>query len=1306
MKFTRALCTLLSVCAGISAAVAAVPDRLTGPLERKGTFALPGHTRPWALPANDLGPLESTKVIPSMAIAIQPTPAQKTELDQFLRDLQDKSSPNYHKFLTPAQYADRFGASQADLAKIKTWLEGYGLTVDAIGNGRVFVKFHGTAAQVNSAFQTQLRKYKVNGETHFANASAPMLPAALAGMVQSVRGLHDLRMRPMAKVLSKPALSSGNFNSLAPGDLATIYNFAPLLAQGINGTGQTIAVIGATDLSSTGSPTNILTDVATYRSTFGLPATTIQQVVYPPCQLATCSVGVDTGAQGEAALDMEVVSAVAPNATIVYVADVDPEEAVSYAIDNAVAPIITMSYADGYYTSYTGTTPCDAASLAADALFQQGMAQFGNALGITWINAAGDSGAAGCDLTSAAAAGGGLSVSLPAAVPEVTAVGGTMFKEGAVSYWTSSNASNGGSAKSYIPEIAWNETVINRGLLATGGGVSVVFPKPWWQTGAGVPNDSARDVPDIAFAAAANHDPYAFVYGGKQQYVGGTSAAAPLFAGMLALLNQYAGNTNGAGNVNPALYQLAQTAPSVFHDVVVGDNVVPCTAGSPDCVNGYMGYSAGAGYDLTTGLGSIDANQLLTNWGARAGSLATTTAITSGLNTANPALSLSSNLLLTATVKAASGTATPTGTVTFRVGTGNNDGDNWLFLGTATLSGSGGVATATFNFYPNQTVNYYNSGIPIVAFYSGDANFRASGSSLNIPLQNAPTKNSAIAPQVFPSPVSPSKPDADGYKYFFQVGLYELNGNSTTITDFKIDGVSYALQIPALFGGTTVPALGALVGNIRWNPPTAPYTTVIEVSGKDASGATWVQQTPLLITARTLAGAITLLSEPQYGVYRNTANASCQWSETLQLFETGGREVSLVAFAGGSTDYSSLIQQQFGTLRLAPYGSATTNICWSSNPGQVQWEVDAVDDLNNFVYTTTTQSYGSSPRTTSTFNVSQSSVTLSVPNSGQSASSTINISLGKSTVGWVANVYPFNKTTQWLTTYPQSGTGSGTLTLIANAAGFAPGVYYAKLVIAGVPDTSNQNNPIVPLPGYYSIPVVMQVGQTGSVSISGVTNSASYAQAYAPGELVAVFGNNLANASLSASNIPLPTSLAGVSATVNGVPAPLWFVSPGQVNLQVPYETGAGTAVIGINNNGSVGFTTVQISPTAPGIFSYNGLLNPDSTAKTGTAAYLFVTGDGDLAPCQSTATCAAVIATGASPAYGTPLSSLPTPNATLTVTVGGVNAPVLFAGITPGSVGITQVNFQLPAGMTGMQPVVVTVNGVASAPVNINITN
>lgn len=1281
MKSTRALCILLSL-AGISAAFAATPDRLAGPLERRSTLALRGHQRPWALPKNEVGALPATQVVPGMTLAIQPTDAQKADLQQFLHELQDKSSPNYHKFLTPEQFADRFGASSNDLAKVKVWLESFGLTVDAVGRGRTFVKFHGTAGQVNSAFQTELRNYNVEGKTLFANASAPRIPAQLFGMVQAIRGLHSLRMQPLARRQARPEATRGNTHTLAPGDLATIYNFAPLQAQGINGTGQTIAVVGATDLSSTGSTTNILPDLASYRSTYGLPVTTVQQILFGP------DPGADSNAQFEAALDLQVASAVAPNATLIYVNDLDTEDGISQAIDNVVAPIITSSYADA---NFGAANPCNAADIAVDALYQQAMAQYANALGITWINAAGDSGAAGCDASDSTSASMGRSVSLPAAVPEVTAIGGTTFREGGTSYWNSTNGANGGSAKSYIPEIAWNETAVNKGLFGTGGGASVIFAKPFWQTGPGVPNDGARDVPDISFSAALYNDPYEVCFEGCGNYVaGGTSAGAPLFAGMVALLNQYAGLTNGAGNVNPALYQLAQTSPSVFHDVTLGDNVVPCAAGSPDCVNGYFGYSAGVGYDLATGLGSIDANQLLTNWGANVSAVSTSTTISAGTGT----VSLSSNLLLTVTVKAATGTATPTGTVTFRVGSNNNDGDYWLYLGTATLSGSGGTATATFNFYPNQTVNYYNGGIPVTAVYSGDANFRASGTTVTVGLQNPPAKNSAVVPFVSPQAVSPVTPDADGYKYFFQIYLGEVNGNSTTVTDLKIDGVSFASQLLSIFGGTTVPAGGQLVGNIRWNPPTAPYSTVIEVSGKDASGATWTQQTPLIVTARQLAGNLYLTSDPTT-VYGNSSNSSCPWSEQLQIYETGGREVYLQNLFAGNSDVSSQIQQLFGTMRVAPLGSASAKICWNSNPGSIQWELFGADDLNNPVFAFFTSTYGATLRNPASFSVSPSQVTLSIPSSGQSASSAINISLGNSSISWHAYIYPYNKTTQWLTAYPQSGTGSGALTLIANGAGFAPGVYYAKLVISADGTSSH------PQPGFYSIPVVMQIGQTGSVSISGVTNAASYAQGYAPGALVAVFGSNLAGSSASAASIPLPTSLAGVSATVNGVPAPLWFISPGQINLQIPYETGAGTAVIGINNNGSVGYTTIQMSPAVPGIFSANGLLNPDSTAKVGTAAYLFLTGDGDVTP---------ALATGASPSLGTPISSLPSPffavNNSLTVTVGGINAPVLFAGVTPGSVGVTQVNFQLPSGLTGTQPVVVTVNGVSSSPVNINITN
>ena len=285
-----------------------------------------------------------------------------------------------------------------------------------------------------------------------------------------------------------------------------------------------------------------------------------------------------------------------------------------------------------------------------------------NSLGITWVAATGDTGAAGCDAVGPLASLG-LAVYFPASIPEVTAVGGTEFNEGegAGIFWNATNDAAGGSAQSYIPEIAWNDTTFIGFLASTGGGASKLYPKPPWQTGPGVPNDNARDLPDVSMVAATQHDPYNVLAGGQWILTSGTSAATPVMAGIVALLNQYlaqngsSGGVNqpaiadaspaaGAGNINPALYKLAQSTPSMFHDIVSGNNIVPCEAESPNCVNGQLGYSAGPGFDLVTGLGSVDAYNLVTGWnGAPAGAPTVTGIAPSSTTAGGPSFMLTVN---------------------------------------------------------------------------------------------------------------------------------------------------------------------------------------------------------------------------------------------------------------------------------------------------------------------------------------------------------------------------------------------------------------------------------------------------------------------------------------------------------------------------------------------------------------------------------------------------------------------------------------------------------------------------------------
>jgi uncharacterized protein (TIGR03437 family) len=562
---------------------------------------LPGQiVHPLAQPRYDQGPVEATFQLGYIQMMFQQTAAQREGLDQLLAAQRDPSSPSYHNWLTPEQYADRFGLSLTGLARVTAWLTSAGFTIEYPARGRDWIAFSGTAAQVQAALHTSVHRYAIRGETHFAVATEPVIPPDLKPLVATLFGLNDFYPKPMLK----PAYTSRLGYSLAPGDLATIYDINRLYQQGLDGSGQQIVIVGQTVVD--------VSDIQQFRNNYGLGPANIKLVPNGT------NPGVNSNDLMEADLDLEWAGAIAPNATLIYVYSADASSAAFYAIDQNLAPIISESFGN-----------CEANVPPTAAAQYEAEAKKGNALGITWIAASGDSGAAACD-HGAAVAVNGLAVSFPASVPEITAVGGTEFNEGNGTYWSATNSANGGSALGYIPEMAWNDTAyyvvidgcISGCLAATGGGVSSFYPKPAWQIGPGVPGDGQRDVPDLALAGSNFHYPYNIVTSGQSMQVGGTSAATPVFAGMLTLLNQSL-KQNGAGNINASLYGLALSSPSMFHDIVNNNNIVPCDSGTPDCENGNLGYNAGIGYDLTTGLGSVDTYNLVTGWGAATASGAT-----------------------------------------------------------------------------------------------------------------------------------------------------------------------------------------------------------------------------------------------------------------------------------------------------------------------------------------------------------------------------------------------------------------------------------------------------------------------------------------------------------------------------------------------------------------------------------------------------------------------------------------------------------------------------------------------------------
>jgi hypothetical protein len=544
-----------------------------------------------------------------MLLDLASSPEQQAALAQLLAEQQDPDSPRYHAWLTPDKFGEQFGVSRQDLDTITGWLQSQGFRVSEIAAGRRAIEFSGSVEQVEAAFHTQINRYEWNGREHIANAVDISIPAALAPVVKGIVSLHDFGVRSFHHVIPVPQTDfSGGLHALSPYDFAAIYDLAPLWNAGYDGTGQSIAVVGETDIK--------LSDVAGFRATFGLPAN-------PPIVIVNGQdPGIVPGDETESDLDVEWAGAVAKGATIDFVtsASTNASDGVTlsaeYIVQHATAPVVTLSY--GLCEAQAGT-----ANSFYGSLWQQAAGE-----GLAVFVAGGDSGSAGCDAAnSTMPASQGFGVNGLASTPYNVAVGGTEFNDmGSTSlYWNASNNAQQASAIGYIPEMVWNESSYGAGLptnnlYAGGGGASAVWPRPAWQTAPGVPSGHTRLTPDVSLTAAG-HDGYLIELEGGLYLVGGTSASTPSFAALMAILNQYTHTTNG--NPNGRLYALASSAPSVFHDVTTGTNAVPCQGGSPGCstatltnVGVMTGYSAAPGYDLATGLGSVDAMALASNWSA------------------------------------------------------------------------------------------------------------------------------------------------------------------------------------------------------------------------------------------------------------------------------------------------------------------------------------------------------------------------------------------------------------------------------------------------------------------------------------------------------------------------------------------------------------------------------------------------------------------------------------------------------------------------------------------------------------------
>jgi fibronectin type 3 domain-containing protein len=651
---------------------------------------LRGNVHALAQTPFDRGEVPADLTLDGMELVLRPTPAAEQALGELLAAQRDAQSPRYQRWLTPAEYAARFGARADDLAALTNWLRTQGLRVGAPSAGADRLPFRGTAAEVEAAFHTHIHYFDRDGVRHYANATTPEVPSAFAALIGGIRGLHDFHPHVASRLPQVPAPQWSNGtaqNYVGPADFAAIYDFAPLYDAGLRGAGVTIVIAAQSDFAPE--------IPQSYWQAFGVYAAQTMQAMTVPG-------GSDPGRTGDANedevyLDLEIAGGLAPAATLLVVSDRDAVTAAEFAVDQDLGAILNVSFSD--CESADGATSASIAALWSQAATE----------GMTVVVSAGDAGDAACDaarsFTPGSAAIGGLAVNGLASPPMALAVGGTDFNPAETQSWSASNAPGTlANAQGYLPETVWNASCTNAfaaqeygytdtlafcnavtlpniganpylQIAGGGGGLSSCstqngdgscaggYAPPDWQSGiAGLGGFAARALPDVSMLAASwlicsyeaasmPCDPQA----GRLLVAGGTSAAAPAVAALLALVDESKVTSTlpdgRQGVVAPLFYALAAleygstTSPNanslaacnanqgiriapncVFHDITVGTNAMPCSVpGSEPGTCGTSGgdaygiigsagngaYAAGPGYDLATGLGSLDAGQLV-----------------------------------------------------------------------------------------------------------------------------------------------------------------------------------------------------------------------------------------------------------------------------------------------------------------------------------------------------------------------------------------------------------------------------------------------------------------------------------------------------------------------------------------------------------------------------------------------------------------------------------------------------------------------------------------------------------------------
>ena len=600
-----------------------LPTLITEPIEESQVVRLVGNTRPEANTASDRGRVRDDFPVEHMLLQLRRAPALEREFEQYIDSLSDKSSPNFQHWMTAAEQGERYGLAQQDLDAITGWLGSHGFAVGYVYPNRTVIDFSGTAGEVREAFHTEIHDLAVKGQQHFANMDDPRIPAALSPAIVGVVSMHNFKPRAMNMLRTNYTFAGcgSNCYGLVPADFATIYSLNPLYSVGIYGQGQTVVVVEDTNAYNN--------DWSTYQTTFGLASYGGTLTTVHPNSAGNCTDPGTNGDDVEADLDVEMVTAFAPGANVQLASCADGSSLATFggllAIENLVSaasppPVISMSY--GVCEVVNGAS----ANAAFNSAFQSAAAA-----GVSVFVSSGDDGASSCarDFT------GGDSYAYPGvgvtgwgeSVYNV-AVGGTDFEDlynslkggqPQSTYWNASNSSNYGSAKSYIPEIPWNDSCASflvynaegfaapygtNGFCNSATGSSFLstsagsggpsgcatgtgnplyayvedtscagYPKPSWQMGTfGMSTDAVRDIPDVSLFASNGIWGHFIIIcwsdvanggtpctGAPDTWigVGGTSASSPAMAAIQALVNQKWGIR--AGNPNPTYYSIAKS---------------------------------------------------------------------------------------------------------------------------------------------------------------------------------------------------------------------------------------------------------------------------------------------------------------------------------------------------------------------------------------------------------------------------------------------------------------------------------------------------------------------------------------------------------------------------------------------------------------------------------------------------------------------------------------------------------------------------------------------------------------------------